>query len=134
MVIKEDAGGIDAFIQSTVTATEEAKNTFLKATAKETKAAVIKHVPKSTPVTLRRGKERTASHVHMKDDVVASVVEDKKYGGKMARIRGGRRTGTLWHLVNDGTYRSQASHFIDKAMNDVDDMIDGLLDNAMKDV
>lgn len=58
---------------------------------------------------VRRGK-------HMHQDV--KVSKNKKQG--RVTVGGGKLTGTLWHIVDEGTYRMNATHFIDKILNVLD--------------
>lgn len=69
--------------------------------------------------------------VHMADDVVVRTGKDK-YGYRYAKIQGGKQTGTLWHIVNDGTYRSRATHFIDKSISEADKDIQEAIDTPLK--
>jgi HK97 gp10 family phage protein len=69
-------------------------------------------------------------YVHMKDDVKTSVKDDKQ-GSIVAIIRGGKYTAYKWHLVNNGTVNSKATHFIDKALKDSESEIDQLVDNMI---
>lgn len=55
-------------------------------------------------------------------------VEKKKYSkGRTVVIQGGKETRSLWHIVNDGTYRSKAHHFIDRVLNRVEPKVKSLL-------
>ena len=58
---------------------------------------------------VRRGK-------HMYQDV--KVSKNKKKG--RVTVGGGKLTGTLWHIVDEGTYNTDATHFIDKILNALD--------------
>jgi HK97 gp10 family phage protein len=113
-----------AFLKDIEQSTDEAATKVLREAGKQLKASIKRHMPKS--IKLKAGRT-----VHMVDDVIYSVTADKKYGGKVLRVRGGKKTGTLWHIVNDGTYRSRATHFMDKAIVEVDNQMDGLLDEAI---
>ena len=46
------------------------------------------------------------------------------------RVGGGKDTGTLWHIVNDGTYRTKAWHFIDNVIRNLDSQIDSILNEV----
>ena len=54
--------------------------------------------------------------VHMADDVVIRTGKDK-FGNKVVKIGGGKQTGTLWHIVNDGTFTAKPTHFMDNTIN-----------------
>jgi HK97 gp10 family phage protein len=125
--IEETGGSLEAYLNNTLQVTEDAKNKLLKKSAAKTKAAVIRYIPRSI-------KPKKGRSVRMADDVQAGVVEDRIYGGKMVRVRGGKKTGTLWHIVNDGTSRNKASHFMDKALAEVESELDGMIDAAMNGV
>ena len=61
------------------------------------------------------GKYRTK---HLSEDV-------KRYKkGQKIQIGGGPETAGLWHIVNDGTYRSKAYHFMEKVINEVNSRSD----------
>lgn len=70
--------------------------------------------------------------VHMYQDVHATTTTDK-YGKKVAKVGGGKATGTLWHLVNDGTYKSKPTHFMDNTLSATESEIEKLLDKEMGD-
>jgi HK97 gp10 family phage protein len=72
----------------------------------------------------------TVPYIHMKDDIKTSVKDDKQ-GTIVAIIRGGKYTGYKWHLVNNGTVNSNATHFIDKALKDSENEIDQLVDEMI---
>jgi len=121
-----DSSKLEDFLDGTAKEVESAKNHFMKAVVKKGKDAVKRHIPRTVGVRRHAGRKR------MVDDVQASLVEDKKFGGKRVRIRGGRQTGPLWHIVDKGTYRSRGTRFIGKAMTDIDNQIDPALDAAMR--
>jgi hypothetical protein len=79
-------------------------------------------------------------YVHMKDDVKASVKDDKE-GSVFAIIRGGKYTAYKWHLVNNGHLDKagntvEATHFIDialkKSESDIDALIDKMISKAVE--
>ena len=118
---------LDKFLADTSLAAENAKLEFLKESSKIAKAAVLKHIPRTMGV--RRHTHRKPMH----KDVQAGLAPDKKFGGKRMRVRGGRQTGRLWHILNDGAHRrNQPTHFIDKAMRDIEGDIDALLDKTLR--
>ena len=122
IVIKEDTSGLDVFLTNTITQTEKSARKTLKEAADLTKAAIIKNLPRSNI-----SKE---DYVHMQDDVQAGVRTNKD-GELYASIRGGKKTGTKWHLLNDGTHNMNATHFMDKAMAEVGPQIEAILDKEM---
>ena len=120
-----DSGKLEDFLDGTVLSTEKAKLNTLKKAAKDTKAAVRNRMPLTT------GPRRHLKRKRMIDDIEAGLVDDKIHGGKRARVRGGRQTGPLWHILNNGTYRTRATNFINKAMADVESSLDATLDMAL---
>ena len=68
--------------------------------------------------------------IHMAEDVIISRSKDK-FGNKVVKICGGKQTGTLWHIVNDGTYRSKATHFMDKTINDTNSNVESIIDQKL---
>jgi len=121
----QESVGISVFLDNLLNTTEEIEINFLKRSAEVVKKNVIANL------NAVRTDNDDPEHKHMADDVQASVVKDK-FGDRTARIRGGRRTGTKWHLVNDGTYRSRATHFIDKALQQSEPEIEQILDDELR--
>ncbi len=70
---------------------------------------------------------------HMCSDVTIRTGKDK-YGYPYAKVGGGKKTGTKWHLVNDGTYRSKATHFMDNAIKDSETEVARMIDTELKKV
>jgi len=116
---------IEDFTGKTVLEVEAAKKRFLEDAKKQGKAAVQRHIPKSV------GKRRHINRKAMQKDIEARIVKDKIFGGKRTRIRGGRQTGRLWHILNDGTYRFRGTRFMDKALADMESGLDAALDAAL---
>ena len=71
----------------------------------------------------RKGKLSKGRLAHMHQDVI--IKKAKK--GRTVHIKGGLSTGNLWHIVNDGTYRSRAHHFMDKIMPKVEKKINEIM-------
>jgi len=69
--------------------------------------------------------------IHMSDDVVIKTGKDK-YGYKYAKVGGGKHTGTLWHIVNDGTYRTKATHFMDRTISETEGEIQAIIDEELR--
>lgn len=67
------------------------------------------------------------------DDVKMSIKQDK-WGGKVVKIQGGKKTGTLWHIVNDGNLHSRPTFFLDAALKNLDNSIDTLWDRIIQSV
>lgn len=77
-------------------------------------------------------------YVHMKDDI--KVTTATKNGVACVTIKGGKKTGFKWHLVNDGTRdteghrRTDGLHFIEKAMEQSEAKIETLIDDLVREV
>ena len=69
--------------------------------------------------------------IHMADDVVIKTGKDK-YGYKYAKVGGGKHTGTLWHIINDGTYRTKATHFMDRTISETEGEIQSIIDEELR--
>ena len=78
----------------------------------------------------RRGKLPKKRGVHMYQDV--KKVVSKKYG--YVSIGGGKKTGTLWHIVNDGTYKTKATHFMDSVLTAIDTASDKVWDKKAREL
>jgi HK97 gp10 family phage protein len=71
--------------------------------------------------------------IHMADDVVIKFTKDK-FGYRIIKVQGGKKTGTLWHVVNDGTFRNRATHFMDNAISSSEEEIQQILDEELRKV
>jgi HK97 gp10 family phage protein len=71
----------------------------------------------------RKGKMYDNRTVHMYQDVIKT--NQKK--GLVAIVKGDKETGKLWHIVDQGTYRSKAHHFIDRVLNSVEPRVESIL-------
>ena len=69
--------------------------------------------------------------IHMADDVHIVTTKDK-FGYEVTKVQGGKKTGPLWHLVNDGVYEKAGNHFMDNTLNRADDFIDKSIDDVMR--
>jgi len=121
----KDKGNLDEFTAETAYMVEQAKEKSLKSIAKYGKDAVQRHIPRTV------GKRRHTHRKPLHKDIQAGLVADKIYGGKRVRIRGGKHTGTIWHILNNGTYRIPATHFLDNAIAEIDAVTDEKLDIAL---
>jgi HK97 gp10 family phage protein len=124
--IQEEIGRIPAEIKS------ESKK-IIKETANIVKKNVIKNLTalgKSDAVSNYDG---STPYVHMKDDV-KTIVRDDKQGAVYAIIKGGKYTGYKWHLVNNGTVKSRATHFVDNALKQSEGEFEAMIDNMLKEV
>ena len=120
-------------LQTLINAADEAGDKIMKKCASIIKTRVEgklkgiqrKHVNKSG-VELKRPRE-----IHMADDVKVKTGKDK-YGYRYAKVGGGKQTGTLWHIVNDGTYKNQATHFMDNTISETSSEVEGTIDQELR--
>lgn len=125
---KEDSGDtLDAYLSSIVEDSEKTEREMLKEAGDQVKEFVVANLNKHRRALAVRYKGRPA----MADDVRVSVRTDK-WGNRYARVLGGKMTGTLWHLVNDGNLHSQPTHFMDGAIKKLDQEIDKIWDKTMR--
>ena len=108
---------------------EQAGVNAQKSGAKAVKKAVMNKLQK---IKTKDEKQRKRLK-HMCDDVVIVTKKDD-YGETIVKVQGGKQTGTLWHVVNDGTYRSKATHFMDDALSDVEKELESIVDTELKKV
>lgn len=71
-------------------------------------------------------KKRMPKHLH--EDV--KIFKSKKTG--RVQVGGGKATGSLWHLVNDGTYRSRPTHFMDEVLSEITSEIPSIVESKGK--
>lgn len=110
----------------------------LKSTAKPTIQKIAKIVKRNVEVSLQKIGESEAKsnydgstpYIHMKNDVKTSVKDDKE-GTVYAIIRGGKYTAYKWHLVNNGTVNTKATHFIDNALKQSETEANALVDEMI---
>lgn len=125
---KEDTGNtLDLYLTNILEDSEKTESDMLKSAGETIKELIVKNLNKHRRVIAVRYKGRPA----MADDVKVYRRTDK-FGNKSARVQGGKMTGTLWHLVNDGNLHSQPTHFMDGALNKLDKDIDEVWDKVMK--
>jgi len=115
----------EIFSGQTAYAVEKAKEQTLKNAAKEGKKIVAGNMPTSI------GKRRHQNRKPLSKNVTGGLVPDKIFGGKRARIKGGKDTGTLWHIVDGGTRRSRRRKFLDASMKALDTVTEKELDTAL---
>lgn len=124
---EKDKDGFNIFLSEIMADGEEAERKMLREAGNKVKEKVVANLNRHRRPLAVRYKNRPA----MADDVKVSVRKDK-YGNLVTRIGGGKMTGTLWHLVNDGNLHSTATHFMDNAIKELDNSIDGIWDEVMK--
>ena len=86
----------------------------------------------------RSNKIKKKNMPHMKDDVEYKIKTSSK-GERYVSVGGGKKTGKLWHLVNDGHVAEDGTvvvgkHFIEAAMAQSDKEIDSIIDSFLEDV
>jgi len=70
---------------------------------------------------------------HMADDVVVS--NKQHLDGETTRtVGGGKKTGTLWHLVEYGTIRNhyKAKHFMENSVSETETATDKIFDEEIR--
>ena len=72
---------------------------------------------------------------HMQDDVEFEIKTSSK-GERYVSVRGGKKTGKLWHLVNDGHVAEDGTvvsgkHFIETAVAQSEKEIDTIIDSFL---
>ena len=122
---QEDNNRLDVFLQSIVKESEEVERKLLKDSADRLKTIIVDELRKHKRNLLNRYR------VSLSDDVKGTIRTDK-FGNKYASVRGGKKTGTLWHIVNDGTLHTRALHFMDRAIDKFDKEINELWNRNMK--
>ncbi len=98
---------------------EMTENQMLEKSGDILKEFVIAELNKHRRIIAERYKGRPA----MADDV-RKTIKKNKWGESYVSVRGGKKTGTLWHLVNDGNLYSTPTHFMDNAIAKFDNEID----------
>lgn len=97
-------------------------------------AEVVKREVVRRLSSIRTSDELTRQRIkHMTDDVQIKTTKDQ-YGDVIVKVQGGKSTGTLWHIVNDGTYRSNPTHFMDLALNSVENELEQIIDDKLRQV
>lgn len=117
--IGESGDTLDLFLKGVQIDGENIGTNILKITGNKAKELVIANLNRHRRVLAVRHRPALA------DDVKLSIRTDK-FGDKYAKVMGGKQTGTLWHIVNDGNLYSTPTHFLDDAMNKLDEVIDEL--------
>ena len=118
---------LEVYLSSIVTDSEETEREMLKNAGEELKEFMIQSLNRHRRVLAIRYRGRPA----MADDVKLTV-RVSKWGEKYARVMGGKKTGTLWHLVNDGNLHSTPTHFMDSALAKLEGEIDKIWDKTMR--
>ena len=113
-----------ADIQNGCEKTETKVLEIMKVKAKKIVIAELRKIKRHSQISPKRLK-------HMCEDVKSSIKKDS-FGYKGLKVNGGKKTGTLWHIVNNGTYRTQGTHFMDRAMESINIETENVVDSVMK--
>jgi len=124
---EKDSNTFEVFLKSITTEGEQTEKDMLKEAGEQVKKHVVANLNKHRRTPAKRYRGRPA----MADDVKISTRKDRN-GNLVARVQGGKKTGSLWHLVNDGNLHSQPTHFMDDALKSLDGSIDKTWDKVMK--
>lgn len=122
---QEDEDKLNVFLDSIKIESAEIERNMLEESGDRLKKIVIAELSKHRRMLSKRYR------VALVDDVTRTI-RTNKWGEKYVSVRGGRATGTLWHIVNDGNLHSRALHFMDAALNKLDNTIDSIWDKTMK--
>ena len=117
---------LDIYLSEIIKDSERTEKDMLKEASEKVKEFIVANLNRHRRTLAIRYKGRPA----MADDVKVSI-RTGQWGGKTAKISGGKMTGTLWHLVNDGNLYSSPTHFIDNALARLDSDIDSIWDKTM---
>lgn len=118
---------LEVYLTDIIKDSEITEREMLREASEKVKEFVVANLNRHRRVLSIRYKNRPA----MADDVKISVRKGN-WGGNYAKVMGGKMTGTLWHLVNDGNLHSTPTHFMDGALARLDGDIDKLWDKAMR--
>ncbi len=118
---KEYGESVDLVLDQILLDSVETEDKMLKIVKEEAKKEIEYELLKLK----RSGIDRPKGRPPMCDDVIATIEKDS-WGNRKAKISGDKKTGTLWHLVNDGTLYAQATHFMDKAIARIDSKINAI--------
>lgn len=111
---------LEAYLNGVLRDSEQTQDEALRQAGNEVKTYIVRELNRHRRTLAKRYKGRPA----MADDVVMNV----KNG--TAKISGGKKTGTLWHIVNDGNLHSRPLFFMDGALTQMDGNIDRLWDKV----
>lgn len=124
---EKEGDSFEVYLKNILTESEQAERDMLKEAGEQVKECVVANLNKHRRALAARYKGRPA----MADDVKISTRKDRN-GNIATKVQGGKKTGTLWHLVNDGTLHTMGNHFMDEALARLDGSIDQLWDKIMR--
>lgn len=123
----EDDDKLQVYLSEIIQDGERSEKEMLKETGEKLKGFIEQNLNVHRRTLAVRYKGRQA----MADDVKLSI-RTNPGGVKYARLSGGKMTGTLWHLVNDGTLHTNGTHFMDGALARLDGDIEKVWDKILK--
>ncbi len=108
------------------------KKVILNKAEKLIKATVIKKLSamESSVSPGTSNYDGTVPYVHMAKDVKSSV-KTSKDGTVYVIIRGGKYTSYKWHMLENGTTHTKATHFIEETLTETENEINGYIDEAI---
>lgn len=124
-------GGIKESLQVMQEKLGYGRDQCLKTIGLTVKANVENNLPRSDKVKKKR-------IPHMKDDV-QYMLKTSRGGERYVSIRGGKKTASLWHVVNDGHVAEDGTvvsgkHFIETAVAQSEKEIDAIIDSFLEGV
>ena len=125
ITFEDDDDGLRVYLTDIVKDAEKTEREMLEETGDQLKEYIVANLNKHRRVLKNRHR------VAMADDVKKTIRTDK-WGRKYVSIRGGKKTGTLWHIVNDGHLHSMGIHFMDGALARLDGTMDELWNKIMR--
>lgn len=116
----------------------------MKNKCEKEKKNVLKNIGKIIMKSVRNNMKwrsgiNKSDYVHMQDDI-QSKVKTSKYGTMFVEVGGGKNTGYKWRFLNDGAIDQrgnvlvQATHFMEKSLNDSESNINKELDDYLRKV
>lgn len=131
----EDSDKLEVFLGNLETDCQQAGERIQKKSGEIIKAKMVSQLNRirTSYTAPSRSNKNPSPYKHMADDVTIRTVKDG-WGDTVVKVSGGKKTGTLWHIVNDGTYRSRATHFMDKGMAEAEPEVLAIIDAELSKV
>lgn len=112
--------GLEVMLKDIQVSAEVTEREMLKLAGNRAKEEVEKQLNH-----IKRADANRYGRPALADDVKLSIRKNN-WGELTAQIKGGKKTGTLWHLVNEGNLYSRPTFFLDAAIRNLDNAIDGI--------
>ena len=124
-------GGIKESLQVMQEKLGYGRDQCLKTIGLTVKANVENNLPRSDKIKKKR-------IPHMKDDV-QYMLKTSRGGERYVSIRGGKKTASLWHVVNDGHVAENGTmvagtHFVDRAVTQSEEEIEQIVDMFIEEI